>query len=341
MSSFQDHEKGSWYRQWKFWAFVGYALIIVVICLCLFVSIQEMPIWSLVPNSAFAFISINISEDSGGTASLLNSLESWLLQGETSRVKRFMIKRAFSSFLPERIIVIAATGTEAKPESLVIVKMTGFVRLVKVFPRQVDRVFFEGKNIQEEMIRGHRVKYIEAMNGRVGLGAYTIIGKTLVVGSSYSVLHGALTSYPQTNHTHRDSQHLTPLFLRGTELHSFVMFVDNGAQELSKVVSYIEQKYAFAPFPNIDAVEMVYGNIFLAADEVSGHITFISNDIDRLREVHSDVKYIYGVMRRIFRPLNITLEGEIQTEGSHVQFEFRVPDYINVMINYLNEKQGV
>jgi len=335
-----DYEKSNWYRQWKFWAFVGYALIIVVICLCLFVSVQERPIWSLIPDSAFAFISINIDEDSRGTASLLDSVESWMLRGETSRVKGFMIKRAFSSFLPERIIVIAATGKEAKPENLLIVRMKGVIRLVKLFPGQIDRAFFKGQDFKEEMIRGHRVKYIEAANNRMGLGAYTIIGKTLVAGSSFTILQDALTSYPHTNNEHKDSQHLTPLFLRGTDQHNFILFADNGARDLSKIVGYIEEKYAFAPFPSMDAVEMVYGNISLSEDKVSGQITFLSNDIGRLREVRSDVKYIYGAMRRILKPLNITLEGDVQTEGSRVLFEFRVPDHIDAMINYLSDKQG-
>ena len=174
----------------------------------------------------------------------------------------------------------------------------------------------------------------------MGLGAYTIIGKTLVVGSNFTVLQEALTSYPHTNDEYKGSQHLTPLFLRGTEQHSFILFADNGARDLSKIVGYIEEKYAFAPFPSMDAVEMVYGSISLSEDEVSGRITFLSNDVGRLREVRSDVKYIYGAMRRILKLLNITLEGDVLTEGSRVLFEFRVPDHIDAMINYLSEKQG-
>ena len=148
MSSKQDQEKGKWYKKWKFWAFVGYALVIFVICLCLFVSVKEIPIWNLIPDSAFAFVSINITDDSEGIASLLNGLESWILEEEKSRVKGIVIKKAFSSFFPERIIMIASAGKEAKPEHIVIVRMSGVIRLAKLFPGQIERAVFKGQDIK-------------------------------------------------------------------------------------------------------------------------------------------------------------------------------------------------
>ena len=108
----------------------------------------------------------------------------------------------------------------------------------------------------------------------------------------------------------------------------------------STILVEIEEKYAFSPFPSMDAVELVYGSILLSEKEASGHITFLSNDTPRLREIRSDVKYIYGVMRRKFKPSGITLEGDVKTEGSRVQFDFRVPDYINAVIKQLNVKRG-
>jgi hypothetical protein len=339
MSSISEHEKQAWYRMWKFWAFVGYALVIVVICMCLFVSIQEIPIWSLVPDSAFAFISININDDQEGTASMLNGIESWMLQQESSRFRKFVIKRAFS-FLPDRIIVIAAAGKETKPELLIIMKAGGVLRLANMFHGRMDRAIFEGQNVKNEKIRGHRISYVENTNGRMGIGAYSIIGKTLVAGSSYEILREGLTHYSINEYKKVDMQNIISVFLRGTEMYNFVLFADNGDGNLSKIVRHIEARYAFAPFPSMDAVEMVYGNMSLAEDELSGQITFRTNDISRQREVQSDVKYIYGAMRRMFKPMGINLEGEIQLEDSRVIFNFKIPDHITAMVDYLSEKQG-
>ena len=339
MSSIGEHEKRNWYKTWKFWAFAGYALVIVIICLCLFVSIQEIPTWSLVPESAFAFISININEDVENTTSLIENVEALLLHQESGFLKKFIIKRAFSS-LPERIIVIAATGKEAKPEILMILKLGGIARVAKMFSGQLDRVVFDRQVIKEEKTRGHRIKYVEDAINSMGIGAYSIIGNTLVAASSIEIMQESLTSYPQSEAYLSVQQHLTPMFLRGTERQAFMIFADNGARDLSKVVFHIEQKYAFALFPSMDAVEMIYGNIFVAEDEVSGHVTFLCNDTGRLREINSDVKYIYGATRRILRPLDIELEGDIQTEGSRVNFHFKVLNYIDAMTNYFSKKQG-
>jgi hypothetical protein len=339
MSALNAQEKDSWYKRWKLWAFVGYALIIIVICLFFFVSIQERPVWSLVPDSAFAFVSITIDENGGGTAALLDSLESSMLEQENSRLKKFLIKRAFS-LLPERIIVIAATGKEAKPELLMIAKMGGILRFAKMFSSKVDYAFFAGQDFEEERTQGYRIKYTDAVSGRMGLRAYMIIGNTLVAGSSYTVLNEALTSHRHVDNKDEGFQHLTSLLIHGSEQYTFVLFSDNGARDLSKIVGSIEQKYAFAPFLSIDAVEMVYGNIFLAEDELAGQVTFLSNDITRLREVKSDVRYIYGAMRRILKPLKITLEGDVRTNGSRVLFDFRIPDHTNALINFFREKQG-
>ena len=78
----------------------------------------------------------------------------------------------------------------------------------------------------------------------------------------------------------------------------------------------------------------------LEEEQVTGLITFLSNDAARLREVRSDVKYIYGAMRRKLKPSNISLKGDVQTRGSRVLFEFSVPDYVDAMINYLSEERG-
>jgi hypothetical protein len=334
------HERGRWYRQWKVWGIVAIVLVAAAVCFCLFFSTKEIPMWDLVPDSAFAFMYVNINEDDRGTAALLDSVEEWMLQNEPGRLKRFMIKRVLSSFLPERLVAIAVAGSEAKPEALLIVRMGSVIRLAKLFPGQIDRALFEGQDFNEEKIRGHHVKYAETTHNRMGLSAYTIIGKSIVIGSSYAVLQDALISYPASSIDETKPQHLTPLFLRGSDQHTIFMFADNGARDLSKIVSFIEEKYAFAPFPSMDAVEMVYGYISISEEQVSGQIIFLSNDAGRIREVRSDVKYIYGAMRRKLKASSVELEGDVQTQGSRVQFDFRVPDHIDAMINYLKDDRG-
>jgi hypothetical protein len=88
----------------------------------------------------------------------------------------------------------------------------------------------------------------------------------------------------------------------------------------------------------MDTVEMIYGQMNLTPDEVLGSVSFLCNDASRLREVYSDVKYIYGAVRRVLRPLNIDMEGDIRIVESDVHFDFRVPGYIEALLSYLDEQ---
>jgi hypothetical protein len=333
-------ESTVWYRDWKFWIPVAVTLIAVFICIMLLAGGKKTPARNLIPDSAFAFVTVNIQEKGRGASPLLDSMEAWMLQKERSRLKRFVIKRAFSSFLPERINVIAAVGKDqAKPEILLIVKTGCVIRLAKLFHNQVARAFSFGKKYKEEKVQGDRVTYIETGDGRMGVRAYAIIGNTFVAGSSYNVIENALTSDSRRDTSGTQPPNLTTMINQGSDRYTFFIFADNGARNLSGLEAFIEERYAFALFPTMDAVEMIYGQMNLTPDEVLGSVSFLCNDAGRLREVYSDVKYIYQAVRRVLRPLNIDMEGEIKTVESVVRFDFRVPGYIEAMLSYLDEQR--
>jgi len=328
-----------WYRDWKFWIPVAAALVAVLVCIILLVGGKQIPDRSLVPDSAFAFVTVNLQEKGQGARPLLDSMEAWMLQKERSRLKRFAIKRVVSSFLPEQVIAIAATGKDnAKPEILLIVKTGCVIRLAKLFHSQAARVFFYGNRHKEEKVQGYRVTYIETGDGRMGVRAYTIIGNTLIAGSSYNVLEDALTSDSIKDTEQTQPPNLTTMLLQGSDRYTLFIFAENGARNLSRIETFIEERYAFALFPTMDAVEMIYGQMNLTPDEGLGSVSFLCNDAGRLREVYSDVKYIYGALRRVLRPSNIDMEGEIGIVESRVRFDFRVPGYIEAMLGYLDEE---
>ncbi len=332
-------ESTVWYRDWKFWIPVAIALIAVFVCIMFLAGGKQIPARNLVPDSAFAFVTINLQEKGQGACSLLDSMEAWMLQKEHSRLKRFVVNRAFSSVLPEQVIAIAAAGKDqAKPEILLIVKTGCVIRLAKLFHRQAARAFFSGKEYKEEKVQGDRVTYIETGDGRMGVRAYAILGNTFIAGSSYNVIENALTSGSMKGTEQTQPPNLTTMLLQGSEGYTLFIFADNGARNLSRLETFIEERYAFALFPTMDAVEMIYGQMNLTQDEVLGSVSFLCNDAGRLREVYSDVKYIYGAARRVLRPSNIDMEGEIQIVESSVHFDFRVPGYIEAMLSYLDEQ---
>lgn len=334
-------ESTVWYRDWKFWIPAAAALIAVFVCIMLLVGGEAVPARSLVPDSAFAFVTVNLHEKGKGVRPALDSMEAWMLQKGHGRLKRFAIKRVFSSFLPEQIIAVAAPGEDqTKPEILLIARMGCVIRLAKLFHGQVARAFFSGKDYEEEKIQGDRVTYIETRDGRMGVRAYAIIGNTLIAGSSHTVLEDALTSDSVKSTGETQPPNLIPMLLQSSDRHTLFIFADNRVRNLSRLEIYIEERYAFALFPTMDAVEMIYGQMSLTPDEALGSAAFLCNDVGRLHEVYSDVKYIYGAMRRVLRPSNIDMEGEIRILESRVQFDFRVPGYIEAMLNYLEEEGG-
>jgi hypothetical protein len=332
-------DTSAWYRGWKFWVYIAAGVVIVLACVWLFLQVKDVPTWSLVPDSSFAFVSISLKSESKGASAFLESMRDWMLKNEPNRFRRAAIKTAFSSFLPERIIAVAVPGGEGeKPESILIVKMGCVAHLIRIFDGNFSRSFFGEQDIEEEKVRGHRVLYTESEEGRMGLRAFTIIGRTMVAASSYTTLEDALTAYPQQETAEATPLSLTPIVLQGVHQQSIIFFADNGSRYLSKLEAYIEEKYAFAPFPSMDSVELMFGSVELTEGEVKGVITVLGNDPDRLREIRSDVKYLHGAIRRKLRPSNIDMEADIQVQHSRVQFTFSVPSYIEAMLNTLEEK---
>ncbi|MCK4805451.1 MAG: hypothetical protein KAT88_12865, partial [Spirochaetes bacterium] len=82
---------------------------------------------------------------------------------------------------------------------------------------------------------------------------------------------------------------------------------------------------------SIDSVSAVIGNIGFFADEVKGEITFFCSNYDRLMDVRSDVKFIYGAMRRMFRASGINLKGDVRVEGNNIKFNFHITDFMDAI----------
>ncbi len=90
--------------------------------------------------------------------------------------------------------------------------------------------------------------------------------------------------------------------------------VDNSEGKLSAIIKSYEDKYAFAAFPSIDHLTSIDGNFNLLDEEMDSSITFYCSSPDRLMDVRSDDKFIYGAIRRNLKASVINMKGQVQVE---------------------------
>jgi hypothetical protein len=100
---------------------------------------------------------------------------------------------------------------------------------------------------------------------------------------------------------------------------------------MTALIVEASEKFSFAAFPSIDAVSSIEGRVELHPEEIGGSAVFHCRRSGRLEEVKSDVKFLYGALRRIARAADLNMQGDVIIEGNSVRFEFRIPEYIGAL----------
>ena len=110
-------------------------------------------------------------------------------------------------------------------------------------------------------------------------------------------------------------------------------FMDNGDNGLSTMIQVVEDKFTFAAFPSINAVEHIKGFIQLDPGELTGTVAFAVRDTTQIDVIASDVKFFYQALRRLFKPQGLRLKGEIEIKKDTVLFNFNIKDFLDKLFN--------
>lgn len=180
---------------------------------------------------------------------------------------------------------------------------------------------------------GRRIRAVKPLIGLSGFPlAYRTFGGSILLARSSSLLEEVAGSRGPSRWTRMGGS-----FGR-LEGRDCFFVVDNGDGALSEFVRSMEERYEFAAFPSVDAVSVVAGYVdFEGEDFGRGRISFFCKDgnSDRLR---SDVRFIYGAIRRKLRPYGVGLKGRVETEPGAVSLDFKVEGVADAVVRVLSSR---
>jgi hypothetical protein len=324
------------------WIAAALFVLVFIVRIVVLRQVEEIPPWKLFPEQAFSFFSIQLDSDSRALSDLKEQIKKEALGPDTGMFKKAIFRLLFSSALPKQIIGVATMEDETgEPEFIFIVRMGRIVRFIKAFSGIFDRVLFEGLPYEEVNTKSGIVyKKTLGKKEQIRPSAYTILGNSIIAATSAPALESCIGNFTDEKEKTPGGVDLGTIFLRSSVKEDVFFFADNNSEDLTKIFNAIQDKYSFAAFPTIDAVSMILGYVGLLPGQVQGTILFYCSDSAQIRSVKSDVKFIYGAMRRKLKPSDIELKGDVLIEGKTVVFTFHVPDFNDAIMKKFNTEEG-
>lgn len=329
-ASFSSGRVRLWGRRILRGAAAALALFVAGLCLWLLMPMKSVPQADLLPRFPFGFMSFAVDPESPAFEAIL---------ARASRghgpVKNALARVLLPAALPDSILVVlSADGATGRPETLVLVRMGKIARVLKLFGRPLDRALFEGKTAARVRSGGHRFRAdAKTLAGERSLrpSAYTIVGDTIVAGTSLDALKESYECSRGGRRFDETGRWLSALLVQSLAEKDAVLHVDNTGGKMTALIAEASEKYSFAAFPSIDAVSSIEGRASLRPETVEGAVVFRCGEPRRLEEVVSDVRFLYGATRRVANAAGMNMRGEVLARGSSVRFEFSMPGYTEAL----------
>ena len=131
-----------------------------------------------------------------------------------------------------------------------------------------------------------------------------------------------------------DRGYLRALLVRSLGGRDAALYVDNTRGGMTALVERVSGNYSFAAFPSMQAVSSIEGRAAFGPDELEGSLVFRCRKAAGTGEVASDVKFLYGAMRRVANAAGMNMRGKVQTD---VFGTMTLPEYDEHIRKYATE----
>lgn len=280
---------------------------------------------NLPPSRAIGFLHIDTSPPTG-TVRLAESIaRTRFLDPDGSRLRRFAFDFVVTRGMPERVVVWLLPGTGSDEIGFVgVVDLPRMGRLARPIHRMVlPGALFSG-GASQKRIAGHSVisakEYEEATTA---VRAYSFHRDSLLVSSSPSILANYLASLSAAavlDTVIADSVAAAAVASRADVLAVFA----NETGRLTEFVRDIEDRVAFAAIPSIDTIPLITAEMTIEDTVASSILSFVYEDRSRAQEVYSDVRFLYGTLRRMAKSQELDLRGNIIEHELRYDLEFGI-----------------
>jgi hypothetical protein len=167
------------------------------------------------------------------------------------------------------------------------------------------------------------VRYSQDSTGTASIAAYTFFRDTFVFSSDTDLLRGAIEADAVSTNNPAFNDDIAAALGTPSDL---VFVGDNRSGNLTNLVRLAEKRLTFSIMPSADALSGITVVSRVENDAAAGQAAFTYDDAERVAEGRSDVRYLYGITRRLLRPRGLEMEGKMSVDELVVRLDFTIPE---------------
>ncbi len=307
------------------WILIGISSVILVLVVWLLLPVKNTAITRYFPDNTAGVIVINIDRENPAVEKILTDVKTKIKTSGMSSVKKNLITTFYNGLIPKRVVVVYVQNpASTKPEYMAFVSLGRISKLLAFAGGPINDVLFNGKRLEAERFGLRKMVYAESSASELNPAARIFVGNTILVSNNPDLISSVFTDKASEDRTAVWEDYLT--FIEDTpgDIHLSLSNSDGG---LSPLVKKIEEDFAFSAFPSIDAVEKIEGEGFFEMEQIDINARFHSNDAAEIDQIKSDVRFLYGAMRRIVKSFDITMKGNVDINKESVDWSFYLENY--------------
>lgn len=315
------------------WIPVGIILFINSFFIWFLIPVRDVEIVRYFPEIASGVVVINVNRENSAVNAIIAEIGTQLQDSVKDGIRRRLITMLLPELIPRRIVAAYVQKPDSiKPEYILFVSMGRITKLLRVLSSPLDNALFLGEEYKTVRVGLRKLTYLGSGSGSSELmpSAKMVVGNNLVLSNNYKRIIDMVSNKKRV-------RRVLPWWgetltrLEDGPRPDILLTLNNSDRGLSRLMEKVESDFAFAAFPSIDTVELIKGVLLMEMDKINGTLFFMCKDKEKMPAVISDVRFLYGAMRRIVKTFEIAMKGEIEEEGERVKWQFYVENYFPII----------
>jgi hypothetical protein len=321
------------------WAWVVMVVIALVAGAAIF---YYLPLRHRVPpnlpaNRAIGYFTAGFAPGSDLTTLGLELVRNRLAGPDTSNARQKIVRIVSDAAIPERVFGWIMPGSwDEKIAAIAVVDLPRLGRLIRATHRLfLPGMLFDGRARTIRVVGRRIVAEREYQPDDMAIRAYAFLNDTLLVATSPQALTEYLVNVDRdtitdpvfeesvTAHTTAPSANAGAAAVAVARPDAILLF-QNFRGDLTSLVRMVEDRFAFAAIPSIDAMPFIASELTVEGSAANASIVFDFDDESRKAEVFSDVRFLYGTLRRAAKATELDLRGEIVDEPGRYALRFTI-----------------
>ena len=305
------------------WILLAVAILLLWMLIWLVLPLRHPEIPAFQPADGIVAVVGDIDTESESTELAIELARDRFLDDDSGFFKRAGFSIALSLALPRSVTVWVVPGEHmSEPRYLAVVSLDRGGRIIRLLGRGVIKSQLIDSPRRTTRIAGTRVTYSTDVRDGMSPRAFAFTSDSLLVASDFAIIRDVLAPDVASAATQEYAAEIRELAPQSGEL---VVVASNRSAELTGLMDTVMTDYGFALMTSADALVSMEISGELTEGNIVGHGELIYSDPGRLGDGRSDVRFVYGALRRLLRPKGLDMDADIAVGSDRVTVDFAVP----------------